>query len=615
MIGSRLQAQTLPRTMLIALLVILAYASFGAVHVTAQTTPELQVKVELSRDSIGMDEQVILQVVVIGSIRDVPEPRMPTLPMFEVYSQGRSTNISYSNGVVQASVTNRYMILPKKPGVFPISNISVVLKNKRYVGNSVTLTVLGKSSSVAPQLEDRARDRSGKSKDYFLEASVNNRNPYVNQQVTLTLKFYIAVQNYGSPELIEPTTTGFWTELLGTKGPYQQRLNGRTYRVIERKYALFPTHTGELSIGRATISVTIPTRQRTSRRDPFDIFGMLGGGQQVQVRSSAIKIKARPLPAKGRPADFTGTIGRFSFKATPTKREVEVNQPVSIRFAISGVGNIKSVAEPTIPDMPDFRVYKASSNESISIRDDRIGGTKTFEEVFIPKRPGQLEIPSLSFSFFDPEAERYRIVHTEPITLSVLKTEGYVASPELPYTGPDLKLGSESRDIRFIKSDPGDLQTNGELLLTTPLYLGINAIPVLALFATVLMRVRREKLSGDVGYARSRRAAKEARRRLAKASSLATVASAGEFYAESSQAVLSYIGDKLNISPHGLTNDKISDLLSRGGASPELITDTLNLLDRCAFGRYASSAASQADIEQALKDAEALMVGMEEVKF
>ncbi|MEW5795483.1 MAG: BatD family protein [Candidatus Zixiibacteriota bacterium] len=602
------------RGYIVVIAAVLAIALYSGRDILAQP-PQLEVSVTLSQDTIGMDEQAVLEVEVTGATQDLPEPNLPTLPMFEVYSQGRSTNISIVNGRVEASVTNRYLLVPVRAGSYPIENIAVVYQNRRFVGNAVTLTVLSRGSSAPPQLEQRAMDADGASKDFFLEASVDNPRPYVNQQTTLTLKFFIAVQYYGSPELVEPTTTGFWTELLGTKGPYQQRVNNRTYRVIERKYALFPTATGEQTIGRATISVTVPARQRTRRPDPFDIFGMLGSGEEVQISSRPLTVNVRALPEAGRPGDFTGTIGRFTFKATPAKREVEVNQPVSVNLTITGVGNIKSVAEPVIPELTDFRVYKASSNESVSKLDDRIGGTKVFEEVFIPKRPGLLEIPSLTFSFFDPEAERYRIVKTDPIALQVSRGEGYAATPDLPYTGPDIKIGAEARDIRYIKTQPGDLGKPRELLLTSPLYLAVNAVPVLALIATVIMRRRREKLSGDIGYARSRRASKEARRRLGQARSLASVSTSEKFFAECSAALLSFIGDKLNVSPHGLTGDRISDLLRDRSADEQLIRDILAFLDQCGFARYAPSTVSQPDIDQALADAENLMVRLEEVRF
>jgi hypothetical protein len=582
---------------------------------SAQTSPQLEVVVSLSQETISLDEQAVLEVEVKGAAQDMPTPSLPTLPMFEIYSQGRSTSISYVNGVVEASVTNRYLLVPTKPGTYPIENISVVYQNRRYVGNAVTLTVVSSGTPVSPQLEQRALDTAGNSKDYFLEASIDNRNPYVSQQVTLTLKLFIAVQYYGSPELVEPTTTGFWTELLGTRGPYQQRVNNRTYRVIERKYALFPTATGEQTIGRATITVTVQSRQQSRRRDPFDIFGMLGAGEEVQIRSQPLTLSVKPLPSEGRPSDFSGTVGRFTLKATPTKREVEVNQPVSVNFLINGLGNIKSVAEPVIPDLPDFRVYKASSNESVTKVDDRLGGTKTIEEVFIPNRPGQLVIPAVSFSYFDPEASQYRMARTAPISLNVIRSEGYAAAPEMPYSAPDLRIGADARDIRYIKGDPGDLGPREGLLLTSPLYLTVNAAPVLALMVTVLMRRRREKLSGNIGYARSRRASREARRRLARARQLARVNDAEQFFGESSQALLSFIGDKLNVSPHGLTSDRIRELLDNHSADRQLVQDILTFLDHCSFARYAPASVSQADIDQSLAEAEKLMMRLEEVRF
>ncbi|UCD64212.1 MAG: BatD family protein, partial [Candidatus Zixiibacteriota bacterium] len=258
-----------------------------AAPVSAQ---DITVAVTLDRDTIGLDEQALLTVEVAGAEQNLPDPQMPTLSMFEVYSQGRSSSISIVNGQVSSSVTYRYIVLPTKPGSFPINNIAVVHKNRRYKGNNLVLTVLDKGSATSPELSERAQDDSGKTRDYFLEASVDKRNPYVNEQVTLTIKFYTAVRLYSNPDLTEPPTIGFWTEILGNKAPYYQRINGRNYRVFEIKYALFPTQAGELTIGRAVLTTTVPSERRTYR-DPFDIFGdVFGRGEEVVLRSSPMTI-------------------------------------------------------------------------------------------------------------------------------------------------------------------------------------------------------------------------------------------------------------------------------------------------------------------------------------
>jgi len=581
---------------------------------TAGAADEITVQVNLSPGTVALEEQATLEVTVSGASQNLPEVQMPSLPAFEVYSQGRSTSVSYVNGQVSAAVTTSFLLVPHKTGVFPIQGIAVVKDNRRFEGNSVTLTVVSKGQSTSPQLQQKADDSPGTARDYFLEASVDKKNPYVNEQVTLTLRFYIGVQYFSSPELDEPTTTGFWTELLGNSSPYYQKVNGRNYRVIDRRYALFPTQTGELTIGRATIATTVAARNQ--RRDPFDMFGdLFPQGMKVTTHSDPITVKVRPLPQDNRPSDFTGTVGRFEITADADRTEVEVNQPVTVKIRISGVGNIKSVGEPVVPDLADFRVYRASSNENVAKTNDRIGGTKQFEEVFIPKRPGLLEIPALSFNFFDPEKGTYRTLATRPMSISVKKPEGYVASPDVPYATTGMTLGSEAQDIRYIKDSPGDLRTPGQIILFSPLYLAVNGLPVLLLGGLVVVRLRRERLATDVRYARSRGASRMARKRLAKARSLVSLSNAHEFHGELSLAVMAFVADKLNISPHGLTSDRVAELLKERGAGEKVVEDTVNFLRQCDFARFAPAALTEKDLTEALERAEQIMVQMEGVKF
>ena len=602
------------RVHLIGAITLLATLVVLAMPMPIQAQDEPGIKVDVSRDTIGLDEETILTVTVAGSTQRLATPSMPGLPKFDVYSQGQSSNTSIVNGKVSSTVSYRYMILPKEAGSFEITNVSVVLNNKRFVADPVTLTVLNRGTATSPKLEERAKEGDGRARDYFLEAAVDSRNPYVNQQVTLTLKFYIAVQYYGSPELVEPTTTGFWTEILGNKAPYHQRINNRTYRVIERKYALFPTRTGALSIGRATITAMVASSNR-KRRDPFDIFGRLGAGQEVSVRSQAIKVTVKPLPDAGRPSDFSGSIGQFRIEASTTRNEVEVNQPVTVRFAIKGVGNIKSVAAPNFDDIEDFRVYQASSDETVSKLNDKIGGTKVFEEVFIPRRPGLLQIPSVSLSYFDPLQGKYKSIRTRPISLKVTKPEGIAATPDMPYAAPETTIGSETSDIRYIKSDPGQMTRRGELIVSSPVYVAVNAASVLLFAAAVFYRRRKERLTSDIGYARARAALSKARKRLSKARSLASPDHSREFFTECSLAVMSYVADKLNISPHGLTSESFAALLNENGANEQLLEETNDLLSKCDLARFGATTPGTDDIKAALKQAEGVMVQMENLKL
>ena len=268
-----------------------------------------------------------------------------------------------------------------------------------------------------------------------------------------------------------------------------------------------------------------------------------------------------------------------------------------------------------MPDLEDFRIYRASSNESITKVQEKIGGTKIYEEVFIPKHPGNLEIPSLAYNYFDPETNKYKTLSTKPISLRVIKPEGFVESPDLPYANPDLIVSSNARDIRYIKENIGDLKPKGYLLIETPLYLVVNGLPVLTLIGFVIYRKRKVKYASDISFARARQAGKIAKKRLSKAKSLANPSKGIEFFAEINFALTSYIADKLNISPHGLTTDQIKSLLLNKSADDNLINGISDTLKKCDFARFAPSSITQKDIDDVLAATEQHMIKLEGVQF
>ena len=48
-------------------------------------------------------------------------------------------------------------------------------------------------------------------------------------------------------------------------------------------------------------------------------------------------------------------------------------------------------------------------------------GDKTFEQPVIARRPGTQHLPSLDFSYFDPDAGRYEVAHAPAITVRVVQ--------------------------------------------------------------------------------------------------------------------------------------------------------------------------------------------------
>ena len=82
-----------------------------------------------------------------------------------------------------------------------------------------------------------------------------------------------------------------------------------------------------------------------------------------------------------------------------------------------------------------------------------------------------------------------------------------------------------------------------------------------------------------------------------------------------STTLTSYIADKFNISPNGLTMERIAELLRTKGADEALIEDVADLVQKCDFARFAPAFMTQEDIDQSLAMAEQTMTRIEGIKL
>ncbi len=579
----------------------------------------IEFNASVDKTQVGLDEQITLTVSVSGDVKSIPEPQLPSLTGFTVYSAGRSHNFSFVNGRVSTQVTFNYILLPRKEGKFTIGAARIELEGKTYQTTPIEITVSSGGaprSTPEPSGEKKEQERPQlRGKDLFIETLVNKKKAYVNEQIILTFRFYQGVRLFNNPEYTPPSLTGFWSEDLPPKKSYHKMINEKQYYVQELKTALFPTSTGKLTIGPAELKCTVEDIDRFFSRDPFSIFdrdlmSLFRQGKPQVLKSKPIEIEVLPLPEMGKPDNFSGTVGNYRMKVSVDKTEVEVGQPITVKARISGEGNVKSVGKPAIPELSDFRTYSSGSSESVSKENYKVSGVKTYEEVLIPKKAGKYTLPPMEFSFFDPRAKSYKNLKGDPILLTVLPPAQ--ASPIEIAQLSKQEIAAAAKDIRYIKISASELKNQGEDLYKKPLFLMLQLIPLLAFAVSWRYQRVRERLNSDIGYARGRRAHKLARKRLKGARKLISEGRPKEFYCEVARASLQFVGDKLNLPAYGLTKDRIeAELLERGLAKGK-IEDLAKVLDSCDFARFASVSSTKEEMERFLKEAEKAIAELEE---
>jgi hypothetical protein len=598
------------------LLVLFIVVWIAVFSMTAQAK-DIHFEASVDQTQITLDDQIAFTVTVSGDVKSVPKPTLPSLDDFVIYSSGTSQNWSFVNGKMFSSVAYNYTLVPKSEGKFTIPPLQMTIDGTTYKTQPITIIVSeGAEEPEAPATAETKRQpaEAKKTADLFVRTTVSKTKSYVNEQITLTFRFYQGVRLFSNPEYSPPTLTGFWVEDLPPQKQYYQTINGRRYFVTEVKTALFPTAAGKHTIGEATLKCKVEDLRSFFDRDPFSILDkdwmdMFRQGKPQILRSKPINIEVLALP-DGKPGDFKGSVGDFRMRASVDKKKVEAGQPITLKMNISGTGNIKSVSEPVLPDLENFRVYSSGSSENISKQNYTLQGTKIYEQVLIPTRAGNYTIPPLSFSYFDLKTKEYKTLKTNPIVITSLP-----ASDTSPFAATPIsksEIGTVPKDIRHIKAIPDILEKQGGSLYNKPVFLIIQLLPLAALVIALRYKRHQEKLNSDVAYARLRKSHKLAKKRLGEAKKLLSEDKKNQFYSEVARAITLYIGDKLNQPGFGLTKDQIISELCSKGVEQQRIDEIIGHLEQCDYARFAPTSSGTDEMKNFLRSVEKAIVKLEQ---
>ncbi|MBW2109093.1 MAG: protein BatD [Deltaproteobacteria bacterium] len=373
----------------------------------------ISVSLTLDRAQATTADSVTLVVSVSGARKSDVEPAIKNLSNFYVSSGGTASRIQIINGRMDAAVDFTYFLQPKRTGAFTIGPATVVLDGRTYTSNTVALR-------VSRQNDSRQQDKG----PVFLETSLSSHKAYVEQQVIYTLRLFRRVK-VSDISLNLPDTEGLTFKKLGEASGYRSMRQGRLYQVLEVRYAVIPTRPGEKVVGPTTMAMTVyePTsrRHRSLFGDPFfdDPFFSMSTGRPITVSGEPLKLEVRPLPAAGRPDDFSGLVGTFRINATLAPLEVKAGESATLTVRVSGNGNVSRIPNLHLPETPDLKVYADEPVLEVKPDKDGMGGSKTMKWALVPEKAGTYQIASLGLSFFDTASESYRRLKTVSFSLSV----------------------------------------------------------------------------------------------------------------------------------------------------------------------------------------------------
>lgn len=577
----------------------------------ATQAQDIQVRAFLSSPRVGFGGQFVLNVEISGAQQVDTDPVLPDMEEFGQYlGASTSTSMQIFNGRTSVALTYQYSFQAIKDGVFEIGAVKVTAGGETYETEPVPLVV---SDTPAPRggVAETGDPADGiPPEDLFLETDVSRATVFENEPVVVEYRIFtrVTVDSYSITAL--PQATGFWTEELEqSQAPQVERVirDGIEYQTATiRRVALFPTGSGERTLEPMGIQAQVRVPERR-RRDIFgDIFGGLSAFDRripVAMATRPVTIEVQPLPAEGRPGSFTGHVGELDISAAVDRALVAANEAVTFRVDVTGTGNLRALTPPDITFPDEFEVFPPETSDRIAPGGGSIQGTRSYEYVLIPRAPGSVTLPPVEMAYFDPRSRSYGTTRSQPVDITVT---GDAAAMSAETGAVPAAVESIREEIRFIHIGTPEFRRTGVPVHSTAGFWIVLLLPVAAVAGAAAVRRHRDRIEGDVAYARVRRARRMARKRLVRAKGLAA-GDPRDFYAEVAGALQGFLADKLNVAEAGLVREEAGSLARSRGASDETLERLFACLDDCDLQRFAPAGAEREPPERVLERAAAIM--------
>lgn len=555
---------------------------------------QVQFETKVSKTTLGLNERVRVDFAMNIDGDNFNEPSFDGFRVIAGPSQQVSQ--SWINGRSSFEKIYSYYLVPTQKGSLTIRQATIEYNGQVYKTNPVKINV----TAAVEQPKDPNDTSISADNNLYLIADISKTNPYVNEPITVVYKLYfsnnIGISNFR--ELNKPKYNDFWSQNIEIKQLVAEEgtFKGERYRyIVLKKAVLYPQKSGKLTI--EPLSLDIDVQLPTNRRDVFGRVVIAEDSKRVSAGAKTITVKA--LPEAGKPADFSGAVGSFDFKVTPTKTSLKNGESMDLVVSVNGKGNMKlfTLPKPVVPNA--LEMYDAVHTENVNTSLSGSSGKIFDSYTIIPQYKGNYPVKSMQFSYFDLVSGKYKTISSPEIMITIL--DGPIANDATAANSESGKNKiSATEQFKYIKLKTNLVASKKDDFFGSQLFYGLLLFPFLMLPIIVLLKKKKDTIDGDVIGNRIRRNNKLAKKYLSEAKK--QISNKEPFYVALEKAMHNFLKAKLHIETSEMSKDNIKEILLARNANPISVDDFIALTENCEIARYApsSSATIQKDYEKAV---------------
>ena len=275
----------------------------------------------------------------------------------------------------------------------------------------------------------------------FIEASLDQPSVYVQAQALLTLRIYHSVALYDDSSLTPLHLDDAIVEQLGESRTYEKLINGVRHGVIERRYGIYPQHSGELIIPAQTFSATQVDSQQATAPAPLGPKP----GKLVHATSSEIPLTVMPKPEAYPPNAPWLPARSLSMSETwnPEPDHTLVGESLTRTLTLKAEG-LSSAQLPPLPatDVNGLRRYPDLPQLSNQVTENGLIGSREEREALVPTRVGQIELPAVEVVWWNTHEDHLERTYLPARTLLAAANPNQAV--DTPVSGTPSALNEES---------------------------------------------------------------------------------------------------------------------------------------------------------------------------
>lgn len=373
---------------------------FLALNLLIGSAYAADIRVYIDRQNINSNESFNLVFEAEGSV-DADPDFSPLNIYFDILSKNQSSNMSIINGNFSRKTVWTLILLAKQAGTYALPAIEF--------GRD-------KSPRLNIKIQKSSTSQSSADKNIFLEAEINHSSVYVQAQLIYTVKLFRAV-DIQSASLTEPelSDADAIVEKLGDDKRYQITRDGVRFAVIERRYAIFPQQSGQLTIK----PVEFKGQVVAQRRSFFDSIPF--NNTTKRIYSKQIEIDVKPVPTSFKNKNWLPSTEIKLVDEWPESVTFKVGEPVT--RTISLIANGLTAAQlpvMAVKDIEGMKQYPDQPHLNDNKGEKGIIGIRQEKIAFIPTRSGSLTLPELNIAWWNTKTKQveYARIGAKKITIA-----------------------------------------------------------------------------------------------------------------------------------------------------------------------------------------------------